>query len=376
MAAHRPSAADLTAQLPRDTLACLVSPFLICVDRVAVSHADNGWRSALRAPKWEMTPCRGVGCVREECVGCHCVDMRKPGPALRALPVLESQLEEPDTYTTVNEEGLEEALRDWARVHLRPLLNRPLTMLKLPSIARPAVILSYLAELRAQITVVYFSSATVEDGGFSLATNELFLLSHGVLRPNQAVNLSPQAGIAGIIVGDDWDNTEWAPILKHVPRLQYLSTAYGPTRSDLAEALALVPNVRFLDLGRNGGVLKFRDDSGNSRYDFNGIKRLLRQAGNVEVLRCIEGAVIRVDVVQAVKRSCCPRLREAHVDHYQLGWVDGRPFPWDNDKLSILIPGCDGVIYKDPKDYWKESTPQPPSPGVDSSDIDSDSLSD
>ena len=57
---------------------------------------------------------------------------------------------------------------------------------------------------------------------------------------NQAVNLSPQAGIAAIIVGDDWDNTEWTPILKHAPRLQYLSTAYGPTRSDLAEALALV----------------------------------------------------------------------------------------------------------------------------------------
>ena len=381
MATNKASAADLTAQLPQDTLGRLLSPYLICVERVAVSHVDKGWRTALRAPKWGMTPCRGVGCVREECVGCHCVDMRKPGPALRALPTLENYSDDdysypsdPDDYDSdehilVFEEGLADALRDWARVHLRPLLDRPLTMLKLPSIARPAVILSYLAELRAQITVVYFSSATVEDGGFSLATNELFLLSHGVLRPNQAVNLSPQAGIAAIIVGDDWSDTAWPPILKHVPRLQYLSTAYGPTRSDLAEALALVPNVRFLDLGRNGGVLKFRDDSGNSRYDFDGIKRLLRHAGNVEVLRCIEGAVIRVDVVQAVKRSCCPCLREAHVDHYQLGWVDGRPFPWDNDKLPILIPGCDGVIYKDPKDYRKESTPQ----RCDDSDNDFDS---
>ena len=373
MATNKPSAADLTAQLPRDTLACLVSPFLICVDRVTVSHADKGWRTALRAPRWGMTPCRGVGCVREECVGCHCVDMRKPGPALRALPVLDTYKPNPDdSDAPVDEEGLAEALRDWARVHLRPLLNRPLTMLKLPSIARPAVILSYLKELRAQITVVYFSSRTAEEPD-SFQTN-LFLLSHGVLRPNQAVNLPPQQGIAAIIVGDDWSDTAWPPILKHVPRLQYLSTAYGPTRSDLAEALALVPNVRFLDVGRYGGILKFCDDSGKVHYDHDGYKKLLRHAGNIEVLRCSEGIAFQVHVVQALKRSCCPRLREAHVDEFQLGSADGRRFPWDNDKLPILIPGCDGVIWKDPKGYWKESTPQPPTrtPGVDSSDIDSD----
>ena len=378
MATHGPRAADLTAQLPQDTLGRLLSPYLICVERVAVSHVDKGWRTALRAPKWGMTPCRGVGCVREDCVRCHCVDMRKPGKALRALPTLENYSDDdysypsdPDDYDSdehilIFEEGLADALRDWARVHVRPLLDRPLTMLKLPNIVRPAVILSYLAELRAQITVVYFSTYAVRKP-YS-APDDLFGLSRGVSGPNQAVNLPPQQGIAAIIAGDNLDDTawKWKPILKHAPRLQYLSTAYGPTRSDLAEALTLVPNVRFLDLGRNGGVLKFRDDSGNSRYDFDGIKRLLRHAGNVEVLRCIEGAVIRVDVVQAVKRSCCPRLREAHVDHYQLGWVDGRPFPWDNEKLPILIPGCDGVIYKDPKDYWKESTPQPPAGGDDS----------
>ena len=124
-------------------------------------------------------------------------------------------------------------------------------MLKLPSIARPAVILSYLTEVRAQITVVYFSECTVQD--LYSAPDDLFRLSSGVSRPNQAVNLPPQQGIAAIIVDDDVDNTEWKPILKHAPRLQYLSMAYGPTSSDLAKALALVPNVRFLDLGRNGG---------------------------------------------------------------------------------------------------------------------------
>ena len=373
MATHGPRAADLTAQLPQDTLGRLLSPYLICVERVAVSHVDKGWHTALRAPKWGMTPCRGVGCVREDCVRCHCVDMRKPGLALRELPTLENYSDDdysypsdPDDYDSdehilIFEEGLADALRDWARVHVRPLLDRPLTMLKLPSIARPAVILSYLAEVRAQITVVYFSSCTVQD--LYSAPDDLFRLSSGVSRPNQAVNLPPQQGIAAIIVDDDVDNTEWTPILKHAPRLQYLSTAYGPTRSDLAEALALVPNVRFLDLGRNGGVLKFRDDSGNSRYDFDGIKKLLRHAGNVEVLRCIEGAVVRVDVVQALKRTLCPRLREAHVDEFQLGSAGGRRFPWDNDKLPILIPGCDGVIWKDPKGYRKESTPQPPAGG-------------
>ena len=370
MATNKPSAADLTAQLPRDTLACLVSPFLICVDRVTVSHADKGWRTALRAPRWGMTPCRGVGCVREECVGCHCVDMRKPGPALRALPVLDTYKPNPDDYDSpapVNEAGLAEALLDWARVHLRPLLNRPLTMLKLPSIARPAVILSYLAEVRAQITVVYFTSDTVEDEGYSLLGDELFLLSsRGVSRPNQAVNLPPRQGIAAIIVGDDWGDTEWPPILTHAPRLQYLSTAYGPTRSDLAEALALVPNVRFLDVGRYGGILKIRDDSGKVHYDDGGYKKLMRHAGNVEVLRCSEGIAFRVHVVQALKRTLCPRLREAHVDEFQLGSAGGRRFPWDNDKLPILIPGCDGVIWKDPKGYRKESTPQPPAGGDDS----------
>ena len=363
----------MTAQLPRDTLACLVSPFLICVDRVTVSHADKGWRTALRAPKWEMTPCRGVGCVREGCVGCHCVDMRTPGPALRALPVLDTYKPNPDDYDSpapVNEAGLAEALLDWARVHLRPLLNRPLTMLKLPSIARPAVILSYLAEVRAQITVVYFSSRTAEEPD-SFQTN-LFLLSHGVLRPNQAVNLPPQQGIAAIIVGDDWSDTAWPPILKHVPRLQYLSTAYGPTRSDLAEALALVPNVRFLDVGRYGGILKFCDDSGKVHYDHDGYKKLLRHAGNIEVLRCSEGIAFQVHVVQALKRSCCPRLREAHVDEDQLRLVDDPLLPWDNEKMPILLPGCDGVVYKDPKEYPKKIPADGRLRRYDSSDNDSD----
>jgi len=355
MATNKASAADLTAQLPQDTLGRLLSPYLICVERVAVSHVDKGWRTALRAPKWGMTPCRGVGCVRKECVGCHCVDMRKPGPALRALPMLDTyKPNSDDSDAPVDEEGLADALRDWARVHLRPLLNRPLTMLKLPSIARPAVILSYLKELRAQITVVYFTSYTVEDEGWLLG-DELFLLSsRGVSRPNQAVNLPPQQGIAAIIVDDDWDNTEWTPILKHAPRLQYLSIGNGPTRSDLAEALALVPKVRFLDLGRYGGVLISRDDSGKVHYDHDGHIKLLRHAGNVEVLRCSEGIAFQVHVVQALKQYLCRRLREAHIDHYQLGLVDGRSFPWDNEKLPILLPGCDGVIYKNPKGYMKD----------------------
>ena len=371
----------MTAQLPRDTLACLVSPFLICVDRVTVSHADKGWRTALRAPRWGMTPCRGVGCVREECVGCHCVDMRKPGPALRALPTLENYSDDdysypsdPDDYDSdehilVFEEGLAEALRDWARIHLRPLLDRPLTMLKLPNIVRPAVILSYLAELRAQITVVYFSTYAVRKP-YS-APDDLFGLSRGVSGPNQAVNLPPQQGIAAIIAGDNLDDTawKWKPILKHAPRLQYLSMAYGSTRSGLAAALKLVPNLRFLDLGRIGGDVLYRTTSGNYLNDRDCIKRLLRHAGNVEVLRCIAGSKFRVHVVQALKRSCCPRLREAHVDEDQLGEVDGRFLPWDNKKLPILLPGCDGVIYKDPKDYRKESTPQ----RCDDSDNDFDS---
>ena len=388
MATNKASAADLTAQLPQDTFGRLLSPYLICVERVAVSYVDKGWHTALRAPKWGMTPCRGVGCVREDCVRSHCVDMRKPGPALRELPTLENYSDDdysypsdPDEYDSdehilVFEEGLADALRDWARVHVRPLLDRPLTMLKLPSIARPAVILSYLAELHAQITVVYFSTYAVRKPYFS--SSGLFRLSRGVSRPNQAVNLPPQQGIAAIIAGDNLDDKawKWKPILKHAPRLQYLSMAYGPTsrRSDLAKALKLVPNVRFLDLGRTGGGIFYLDGSGNYLSDCNRIKRLLRHAGNVEVLRCIEGSAFRVHVVRALKRSCCPRLREAHVDEDQLRLVDDRLFPWDNEKMPILLPGCDGVIYKDPKDYGKESTPQPPVPtGGDDSDNDPDS---
>ncbi len=360
MATSRPSAADLTAQLPRDTLGRLVSPFLICVERVAVSHVDKGWRTALRAPKWGMTPCRGVGCVREDCVHCHCVDMREPGAALRELPTLENYSDDdysypsdPDDYDSdehilVFEEGLADALRDWARVHVRPLLDRPLTMLKLPSIARPAVILSYSAP------------------------DDLFRLSSGVSRPNQAVNLPPQQGIAAIIVDDDVDNTEWKPILKHAPRLQYLSMAYGPTSSDLAKALKLVPSVRFLDLGTTGGGVLYRDGSGNFLSDCDSIKRLLRHAGNVEVLRSIEGSAFRVHVVRALKRSCCPRLREAHVDEDQLRLVDDPLLPWDNEKMPILLPGCDGVIYKDPKEYPKKISADGRPRRYDSSDNDSD----
>ena len=382
MATSRPSTADLTAQLPRDTLGRLVSPFLICVERVAVSHVDKGWRTALRAPKWGMTPCRGVGCVREDCVHCHCVDMREPGAALRELPTLENYSDDdysypsdPDDYDSdehilVFEEGLADALRDWARVHVRPLLDRPLTMLKLPSIARPAVILSYLTEVRAQITVVYFSECTVQD--LYSAPDDLFRLSSGVSRPNQAVNLPPQQGIAAIIVDDDVDNTEWKPILKHAPRLQYLSMAYGPTSSDLAKALKLVPSVRFLDLGTTGGGVLYRDGSGNFLSDCDSIKRLLRHAGNVEVLRSIEGSAFRVHVVRALKRSCCPRLREAHVDEDQLRLVDDPLLPWDNEKMPILLPGCDGVIYKDPKEYPKKISADGRPRRYDSSDNDSD----
>ena len=383
MATSRPSAADLTAQLPRDTLGRLVSPFLICVERVAVSHVDKGWRTALRAPKWGMTPCRGVGCVREDCVHCHCVDMREPGAALRELPTLENYSDDdysypsdPDDYDSdehilVFEEGLADALRDWARVHVRPLLDRPLTMLKLPSIARPAVILSYLTEVRAQITVVYFSECTVQD--LYSAPDDLFRLSSGVSRPNQAVNLPPQQGIAAIIVDDDVDNTEWKPILKHAPRLQYLSMAYGSlARSDLAKALKLVPSVRFLDLGTTGGGVLYRDGSGNFLSDCDSIKRLLRHAGNVEVLRSIEGSAFRVHVVRALKRSCCPRLREAHVDEDQLRLVDDPLLPWDNEKMPILLPGCDGVIYKDPKEYPKKISADGRPRRYDSSDNDSD----
>ena len=112
--------------------------------------------------------------------------------------------------------------------------------------------------------------------------------------------------------------------------------------------------------------MKIRDDSGKVHYDHDGYKKLLRHAGNIEVLRCSEGIAFQVHVVQALKRSCCPRLREAHVDEFQLGPAGGRRFPWDNDKLPILIPGCDGVIWKDPKGYRKESTPQPPAGGDDS----------
>ena len=359
-----------------------MSPFLICVERVAVSHVDKGWRTALRAPKWGMTPCRGVGCVREDCVHCHCVDMREPGAALRELPTLENYSDDdysypsdPDDYDSdehilVFEEGLADALRDWARVHVRPLLDRPLTMLKLPSIARPAVILSYLAEVRAQITVVYFSECTVQD--LYSAPDDLFRLSSGVSRPNQAVNLPPQQGIAAIIVDDDVDNTEWKPILKHAPRLQYLSMAYGPTSSDLAKALKLVPSVRFLDLGTTGGGVLYRDGSGNFLSDCDSIKRLLRHAGNVEVLRSIEGSAFRVHVVRALKRSCCPRLREAHVDEDQLRLVDDPLLPWDNEKMPILLPGCDGVIYKDPKEYPKKISADGRPRRYDSSDNDSD----
>ena len=374
----------MTAQLQQDTLGRLLSPYLICVERVAVSHVDKGWHTALRAPKWGMTPCRGVGCVREDCVRCHCVDMRKPGLALRELPTLENYSDDdysypsdPDDYDSdehilIFEEGLADALRDWARVHVRPLLDRPLTMLKLPSIARPAVILSYLAEVRAQITVVYFSSCTVQD--LYSAPDDLFRLSSGVSRPNQAVNLPPQQGIAAIIVDDDVDNTEWTPILKHTPRLQYLSMAYGPARSDLAKALKLAPNVRFLDLGRTGGAVRYRTDSRNYLNDCDCIKRLLRHAGNVEVLRCIEGSAFRVHVVQALKRSCCPRLREAHIDEDQLGDVDGRFFPsWHNEFLPILLPGCDGVVYKDPKKYPKKISADGRLRRYDSSDLDSES---
>ena len=243
-------------------------------------------------------------------------------------------------------------------------------MLKLPSIARPAVILSYLTEVRAQITVVYFSECTVQD--LYSAPDDLFRLSSGVSRPNQAVNLPPQQGIAAIIVDDDVDNTEWKPILKHAPRLQYLSMAYGPTSSDLAKALKLVPSVRFLDLGTTGGGVLYRDGSGNFLSDCDSIKRLLRHAGNVEVLRCIEGTSFRVHVVQALKRSCCPRLREAHVDEDQLRLVDDPLLPWDNEKMPILLPGCDGVIYKDPKEYPKKISADGRPRRYDSSDNESD----
>ena len=116
----------------------------------------------------------------------------------------------------------------------------------------------------------------------------------------------------------------------------------------------------------------YRDGSGNFLSDCDSIKRLLRHAGNVEVLRSIEGSAFRVHVVRALKRSCCPRLREAHVDEDQLRLVDDPLLPWDNEKMPILLPGCDGVIYKDPKEYPKKISADGRPRRYDSSDNDSD----
>ena len=349
------------ASFPREVLS-VVLEFLPCHDRRMLTRVDRHARSV----KPKLSACGGVGCLRAACVRANW-EVIFSAAAFRDLPT-----EEQHTHTTENhdeeesdceetdEYALASATRAWAKRYVRPVLTRPLTELVLPRIARPAVILAFLREIRAEVCVVNFTSTAEGDENASWSVDELYRISGGPRKPCPVVLRPPREGISALIFAvrpPDWDK-----ILYQVPRLKYLSMLLGPwdRYAQFSKALRLVPNLTFLNIGINGGALCADDTQPRRSMP---VHKVLEHAKNVEVLRSIEGSHFSIDVVRKLKRTCCPRLREMHTDIYNIEpvlapWNSTEELDWQCCRKKV-IPDCDGVIWipKFAEIGWRSSDP-------------------
>ena len=323
----------------------MVLEFLPCHDRRMLTRVDRHARSV----KPKLSACGGVGCLRAACIRANW-EVIFSAAAFRDLPTEEQHTrttenhdeEESDREEETDEYALASATRAWAERYVRPVLTRPLTELVLPFIARPAVILAFLREIRAEVCVVNFTSTAEGDENASWSVNELYHISGGTRKPCPLVLQPPSEGVSALIFAvrpPDWDK-----VLYQVPRLKYLSMLCGPwdRYAQFSKALRLVPNLTFLNIGINGGALCADDTEPRRSMP---VHKVLEHAKNVEVLRSIEGFHFSIDVVRKLKRTCCPRLREMHTDMYNIESVVA---PWNLNWQCCkkkVIPDCDGVIW-------------------------------
>lgn len=113
-----------------------VGTFLNCMERVTLSCADEGINSVVRSAgrAGRLGACRGVGCLRYECMVQHRAN--QCGGELMRVP-LRGECD--------NEMRFEFDLRVWYGRYVLPCLGNTLTTLKLPRIDLPEILLECLA---------------------------------------------------------------------------------------------------------------------------------------------------------------------------------------------------------------------------------------
>ena len=145
------------------------------------------------------------------------------------------------------------------------------------------------------------------------------------------VLLPPASGISALVIQES-SEVDWRAVLQHTPNLRYLSMRGCPRDAEaFSGALSLVPQIKYLDLGYNWG--HYYPDCG-IRIP---IYELLRNASNLEVFRCTKLDIPAEDV-RRLKRTCCPRLREIHMD--ESNW-SSTPMPLYGRRVIL---DCDGVL--------------------------------
>jgi len=315
---------DFTTRLHQVNVERAVS-FLNCMERIMFSCTAKGCRGAVSAAViyYRLGACRGVGCLRATCMAQHRASLRK-GKPLVELPQTNGE--------KVDEVQFQRRLRIWIRRYVLPRLDRPLTTLTLPSFARPAVLLACLAEARARVSIVYITDAYYwrfegnEDP--YVLPSEMWSAGTGMTKPKHMVLLPPASGISALVI-QEGSELDWRAVLQFTPNLRYLSMRGCPRDAEaFSGALSLVPQIKYLDLGYNWGSY---DRTIGIRIP---IYELLRNASNLEVFRCTK-LDIPVEDVRRLKRTCCPRLREIHMDEINYSTIP---------VSRRVILDCDGVI--------------------------------
>ena len=318
---------DFTTRLHQVNVERAVS-FLNCMERIMFSCTAKGCRGAVSAAViyYRLGACRGVGCLRATCMAQHRASLRK-GKPLVELPQTNGE--------KVDEVQFQRRLRIWIRRYVLPRLDRPLTTLTLPSFARPAVLLACLAEAHARVSIVYITDAYY--WRFEGNENPLVLPSDmwsagtGMTKPKHMVLLPPASGISALVI-QEGSELDWRAVLQFTPNLRYLSMRGCPRDAEaFSGALSLVPKIKYLDLGYNWGSY---DRTIGIRIP---IYELLRNASNLEVFRCTK-LDIPVEDVRRLKRTCCPRLREIHMDEINYSTI---PMPLHGRRVIL---DCDGVV--------------------------------
>ena len=317
---------DFTTRLHQVNVERAVS-FLNCMERIMFSCTAKGCRGAVSAAAiyYRLGACRGVGCLRATCMAQHRASL------CRGKPLVELPLDDGEKVYV----RFQHSLRIWTRRYVLPRLDRPLTTLTLPRFDRPEVLLACLAEARARVSIVYITDAIYwrheGDEDPLVLPSDMWSAGTGMTKPKHVVLLPPASGISALVI-QEGSEVDWRAVLQHTPNLRYLSMRACPSNAEyFSGALSLVPQIKYLDLGYNWG--HYYPDCGIHIP----IYELLRNASNLEVFRCTKLDIPAGDV-RRLKRTCCPRLREIHMD--ESNW-SSTPMPLYGRRVIL---DCDGVL--------------------------------